>query len=94
MKGYSTKYALTLGIQEVEIHAPKDGFTDVYRYTIVPGHPNAAGTQLKVGVNFFTTPNDAEEAAKAMAKKKVIALRKQISKIRPLMVKPRWGKPT
>lgn len=88
MKGYSIKYALTVGIQEVEVEELKEGAPGKYRYTTA--RPTR---QFETGINFFVSVDGAEEAAKLMAKRKVISLRKSLAKMQPLTKKPKWGKP-
>lgn len=87
MKGYSIKYALTKGIQEVEVEDLKPGAPGDYCYIV------GQQIQLKTGIDFFTDSVAAEEAAKIMAKRKVISLKKSITKMQKLAKKPLWGRP-
>jgi hypothetical protein len=74
MKGFSTKYALSNGIQEVEVElVPSGEYVD-----------NADGylTYLVLGKTFFEHQNDAEHNARQQATKKIASLEKQITKLR------------
>jgi len=86
VKGYSTKYALTIGIEVVEARpSPGLGADPKYVYT------NRLRTQLIVGRNFFECKPDAHDAAIAMAKRKMESLRKQVAKIEGLILQPKWA---
>ena len=88
MKGYSTKYCLTKGIQEVEVGGPPEaGYTGKYRY--VKSFMNVV-QQLETGITFFTDRDAAEIAAMQAAKRKIRSLEKSLTKMRHLAKKPRW----
>lgn len=91
MKGYSTKYALTKGIQEVEIEELRPGAPTKYGYTKYGAPWPHLRQQLELGVNFFTTHAAAEQAAISMAKKKLRSLNKQVAAMKVLVRKPRWN---
>ena len=88
MKGYSTKYALTLGIEEVEVHAVDNDTKYVYT-----GRRGELGTQLVKGRNFFDKKEDAEKEAKKQATKEVVRLRRQLAKMAELEKNPKWRIP-
>ena len=74
MKGFSTKYALSNGIQEVEVElVPSGEYVD-----------NADGylTYLVLGKTFFKTREDAEHNARQQATKKIASLEKQLKELR------------
>ena len=85
MKGYMTKYALTQGIAEVEVRVSTISDKYVYREGRYP-------TQLIINNTFFTDKQAAENAAKAMAEKKVKSLKRSISKMEALAREPNWVK--
>jgi hypothetical protein len=90
MKGYSVKYALTTGITEVDVRA---GLYD-YVYTKRPqfqGH--GTKQQLRVNKTFFEDRDEAVKVARAMAKKKVESLKKQLAKMESLAIEPQWKRP-
>ena len=83
ISGYMTKYALTQGIVKVNVRPSEGG----YQYTVgEPGYP----VQLKEGTNFFRRKEDAEKAAKDMAKKKIASLQKSLAKLKKLAKEPKW----
>lgn len=86
IEGYCVKYALSQGIFKVQVRvsAPSDG---PYVYT----HEKYS-RQLKVGKDFFEKKEDAEAAAKLMAKKKVESLKKSLIKMQTLAREPKWMK--
>lgn len=90
MKGYSTKYALTQGIQIVEVEDPKPG--EVYCHC--KPAPNYLPVQLIIGKTFFETVEAAEANAMEQAEKKIDSLKKALTKVRQLAKKPKWGRPT
>ena len=86
MKGYSTKYALTQGIQTVEVEDQKPDVKSKYVFI-----KDQYDVELEYGINFFESADAAEIAAKQMAKRRVINLNKQLDKVKPLTRKPRWS---
>ena len=90
MKGYSTKYALTQGIQAVEINEAYGTPDSKYRYTkSIDG--DLRRLQLVVDKPFFETKEAAEENAREQARRKVASLEKQLGWARPLTENPIWS---
>jgi hypothetical protein len=84
VKGFSTKYALSQGIQAVEVEDVKSG---KYVYTT-----DQYMTQLVPGKTFFVSQDDAEREARRNAEAKIYSLEKQIEKLRVLAVTPKFAK--
>jgi hypothetical protein len=80
VKYWTTKYALTIGIKVFEYdREPRDG---CYIY---PRRPHDIfQTQFRIGVDAFTTREDAIKAAEEMRKKKIASLRRSIDRIEAL----------
>lgn len=74
MRGFSTKYALTKGIEEVEVRVSESGDTR-YVYTTDTKYP----IQLVVGRDFFEDRATAECDARERAIKRIAALERQIA---------------
>lgn len=85
MRGYSTKYALSTGIQVVETNPLLTVSNSAYRYTKGPYR-----IQLKLGTDLFETRQEAVDKAKEMAKKKILSLEKSIKKMKVLAQHPKW----
>lgn len=83
MKGFSTKYALTNGIREVEVSYGTGG----YVYTA-----DRYSTQLVPGKTFFKTRKEAELVAQRRATEKIASLEKQIEKLHQLALFPKWAR--
>jgi hypothetical protein len=100
VKGYSTKYALTTGVAEVEIDTDYSGAPEM---STLPGYENvpkyvysgrAMGRQQFVtGKNFFLTRAEAAEATVKAAKAKIKAARKQIARLEDLIETESAAKP-
>jgi glycine/D-amino acid oxidase-like deaminating enzyme len=90
MKGYSTKYALTQGIEAVTVE-PGDGDA---RYVYTASKRLRNRNQYIVGKTFFESRDEAVTHAKQQAARKARALRKQLAKIDALAETPIWAKPT
>lgn len=75
MRGFSTKYALTKGIEEVEVNPSLSG--DAKYVYITNGYPN----QLVVGRDFFEDRSAAERDARRRATEKIAALERQIARL-------------
>jgi hypothetical protein len=104
MKGYSIKRCLTSGIHAVEIDEVYSkqcqgracGGTEVeatwktgdYAYTIVRDFYHE---QLIMNRTFFESLDDAKDAARKVASKKLVSLRKALAKIEKLAVEPKIG---
>ena len=86
MKGYSTKYALTQGIQTVEVEDQKPDVKSKYVFI-----KDQYDVELEYGINFFESAAAAEIAAMQAAKRKVISLNKSLAKVKVLARKPRWS---
>jgi hypothetical protein len=86
--GYMTKYALVSGIEKVRAVLYGD-----YVYT---GNSITAGNsiQLKPGKDFFESRDAAEAAAKEMATRKIVSIKKQLAKLEKLVATPKWSKST
>lgn len=76
MRGFSTKYALTKGIEEVEVNPSLSGDAK-YVYCITKGYP----TQLVVGRDFFEDRGAAERDARRRATEKIASLERQIARL-------------
>lgn len=76
MRGFSTKYALTKGIEEVEVNPSLSGDAK-YVYYITNGYSN----QLVVGRDFFEDRSAAERDARRRATEKIAALERQIARL-------------
>ena len=83
MKGYSTKYALAIGIQEVEIH--HSHYKTTYVFTKEPHR-----LRLRLGTDFFETKEEAATKAKEMAKRRVSHLKDELKKMQTLTRIPKW----
>jgi hypothetical protein len=81
VEGYSTKYALTKGIERV---VGEWGNQGTYVYV------GSFSLQLKPNVDFFPTTEAAEADAKLKAVRKLQSLRKQIEQMERLAKKPKW----
>lgn len=85
-RGYSTKYALTIGIQAVTVDLEaSNGKT--YAYT-VPNEYIGHRQQLRRGKEYFTDPADAIQNAKMRAERKVTALKKELASMERLAANP------
>ena len=84
MKVYVTKYALTRGIEVVEVQEGSAGSKilvgDKYVYTM-GRYPQ----QFIMDKNAFLTYEEAAVAARAMRDKKEVSIRKQLAKVRGLV---------
>lgn len=87
ISGYMTKYALSDGIRRVRCRLPRAGRN---RGGVLASLTGGGLLWLKVGVDFFTDSVDAEDAARAMAVKRIASLKKQIAKLEKLAVTPKW----
>jgi hypothetical protein len=76
-KGWSTKYALTNGIQQIEVEIKEDSDC-CFHY---PNGENKLSACLFINKDFFENHNDALEAAEKMRSKKIASLKKQIKKL-------------
>lgn len=85
VRGFLTKYALTNGILEID-HAELLGPDDKY----VSYESNGMHDLAQYGREFFATREEAEEEAKAMARRRISGLEKQIAKLRKLAETPKW----
>jgi hypothetical protein len=75
---FVTKYALTDGIQSLEMEVPNDG--EIYVYDRRPG----SWRQFTLGRNCFTDSASATVAASKQRDKKIASLKKQIAKLENL----------
>ena len=85
-RGYSTKYALTTGIQAVVVdmqYASSGGFV----YTVANEHIGHR-QQLRPNKNYFTDLNLAIANAKEQATAKLASLAKQVSRMERLAANP------
>ncbi len=75
MKAYSTKYALTTGIDEVDLEIVEEvwGFTESYE--------TCFRNWYKKGRDWHETRESALARAEEMRKEKIASLRKQIAKL-------------
>jgi hypothetical protein len=80
LKGYSTKYALTLGIHEVSV-------TKVEAEAASYGRRGSRAHVL--GKDLFWTLPEAKAAAKAAAEKRIKSLERQLAVLRKLAKKPK-----
>lgn len=88
MKGYSTKYALTKGIEAVEVDdVDRDS---KYQYCKAD---LGLGMQLVEGKTFFASSTDAEANAVEQANRKIASLEKSLTKMRALAKSPKWVDP-
>lgn len=78
MKVYTTKYALTTGIELVEVKPGSDD--SKYVYTTGP-----YSQQFVMGKTAFLTYEEAATAACAMRDKKVASIQKQLAKVSGLL---------
>ncbi len=85
MKGFSTKYALTQGIAEVEVEV---GFAGTPNYVYSKGPYR---DQFVVGQTFFTERDEALKNAREQACRKAVSLEKALAKVKALAVTPRWA---
>lgn len=69
---YLSKYALSVGVKEVEVNSDLDG--DRVR-------PEGYCDYYKIGRDIHHDRADAVAAAKVMAAKRIVSLRKQIAKL-------------
>lgn len=86
MKGFSTKYALSQGIQVVEVR-PGRGSNAKYVYTT-----DSYMTQLVPGETFFVSREEAVHEARCQAAAKITSLENQIRKLSELAVTPKFAK--
>lgn len=82
MRGWYTKYALTLGIVEIEGDECEDGRIWLRRF----------GYRAKIGRDFFLTKEEAEEAARIQARKKIASLKAKAQKLNALVDCPKHAK--
>ena len=83
---YVTKYALTNGIRvydDGQITQSPSGIT--YYQTA-----ERWATLFRIGVDAFLTREEAEADARARANKKLASLQKQIKRIQPLILSPKY----
>lgn len=86
-KIYSTKWALTKGVLELEL--TPDVVLVAGRGQFVYPRP---GGQHRMGINAFLTKLAAEQEAKRLATSKIVSLKKQILKLQELEKTPKHGK--
>jgi len=84
-KGYSTKYALTQGVQAVTVTINDDPLRQKYVY--VKG--NNLHVQLIRGLTFFNELPEALANARKQAAKRVGSLERQLVEMRKLAKEPR-----
>lgn len=81
MKVYTTKYALTTGIDVKEVES---GGND-RKYVYTKGNPAYGFQQFVMGKTAFLTYTEAATAAREMRDKKVASLKKQLAKVSGLI---------
>jgi hypothetical protein len=83
MKVYTTKYALSAGIQVHEVEPPMSD--DNYVYT-AGSHPQGVySQQFIMGKTAFHTYEEAAVAAREMRNKKIESVRKQLNRLSGLL---------
>lgn len=82
IRGFLIKYALSEGIEE------RDGL--IYEGKFIHAADHGREFWACLGTEFVLTREEGEIAARAMAKKKIASLRKQIAKLEVLAVTPKW----
>lgn len=87
IKGFATRHALSTGIAEVTAEVRGDLKEVSYKL-----HPDWFSIWAVIGRDFFLTRAEAEEAAKAAAKKKIAQLKKQLAKMQVLAEQPKHYK--
>lgn len=80
MKVFVTKYALTIGIEEVELNEPPATEDD---YVYSGGH-GVGSEQYRMGRTAFIARDDAVKAAETMRLNKIASLKKSIAKLQRL----------
>jgi len=90
IKGFLTKYALSAGIQEVEVELDPDGDPGG-KYVWVP-MPGVTYRNMVPRSEFHEKRADAEKAQKSKAKLAILRLEKQILKLQEIIVKPRYAR--
>lgn len=84
-KGYSTKYALTMGIHEVTLDSE---FSNDRNYVYTKASGMVLRQQLQRGKTYFTDLEEAKENARKQAVRKVASLEKQLSEMKKLAKAP------
>jgi len=87
--GYSTKYALTRGIENVVVRGYVEegrGLTYVYQVSAL-----SPGTQYVLHKTFFLSQADAVANAKKQAVNKIATLRGKISFLEEVCRNPKWA---
>lgn len=85
MKGFSTKCALSQGIQDVEVRPGRPNEKCVYT-------TDQYMTQLVPGKTFFESREEAVHEARCQAAAKITSLENQIRKLSELAVTPKFAK--
>ncbi len=83
IKGFSTKYALTSGIQPCTVRPQPDEPDSKYVYTV-----GRIGVQLVRGKTFFESLDDAIENAREQALRKLRSLDRSSARIASLAATP------
>jgi hypothetical protein len=86
VKGFLTQYALSAGIQEVEVEFSPDGKYAWYRI------PGATYQNIVEICEVHENRADAEKAQKRKAKAKILSLKKKIGEMEELILKPRYAR--
>ncbi len=87
VKGFCTKYALSRGVVACTAEVPEHGGNYVYARSSGLG-----ATQMRVNKTFFTGKEEAEAAARQMAKNKLKSLALEKAKLEVLAITPKYDR--